>query len=251
MESLLRSLWWWERPRLAGMARPGLNDLRWEELSFAEAVLVGWLGTQERAKITTAQLQAHVLNYGPKIQRFYLHRGAGHPDVLASVASAMERPEDLRRVLIGLQRREFLGAFALQERHLEVELSAVRLRREVEVLKRLGLECLVCLTEQCRNQETLERHFEVHHLPIPDVGVPTLTQVGQLAKLLESHPQRPTAVYCMAGLGRTSIMLMAAHMRRGWALEDAIAHVRKANPGFVLAGKQEEFIRALPAAWRS
>jgi hypothetical protein len=241
----MRSFWWFEQPFIAGMARPGLNELRWDEFDFEEAVLVGFLGTKMRGRVSLATLSEHALNYAPKISRFYQGKGAERADAFFRAAVALSDPTELSRTLERLRRIHFLGSTQVTDEVLEFDLDRQCLQRDVEALRFKGIRRLVCLTEHANDFEFLGMSFEMHHIPIADVGVPTLDQAESFANIIRDSQKTPTAVYCMAGLGRTSIMLMASCLLRGDAWKDVWQKIRLANPDFILAGAQKEFIGKL------
>lgn len=241
----MKSFWWFRKPKLAGMARPGLNDVRWDDLLFHEAVLVGWLGTRVAGRVRLEDLRDHVISYAPKIARFYPGRGGDGPDAVDRVMAKILDPLGLTELLSGLSRVELLSEFVVSGGELAYALSRQRLDREIEFLRNQGIEQLVCLTEEAHHFDVLGGAFQMHHLPIDDVGAPTVEQAEQLSGILEMSKGTGTAVYCMAGLGRTSIMLMAAHMLRGESFAKVYAEVMQNNPSFVLAGAQKKFIESL------
>lgn len=241
----MRSFWWFRKPLLAGFAQPGLNDVRWDELSFYEAILVGWIGVQVRGQVPLTTLANHAQDYGKKIQRFYPGRLGDLPNALALAQATLSQDDSLVEICRGLSRIELLSRFDVDGDALHFELSPTRLEREIEFLKAQGLRRLVCLTEEVRNHEVLRQHFSIHALPIADVGVPTVGQVQELARIFKAHADESIGVYCLAGLGRTSIMLMGAHMVNGEPFEKLRAEIARVNPAFVLAGQQEQFMKAL------
>ena len=79
------------------------------------------------------------------------------------------------------------------------------------------------MTERHHNRDELQHHFVLHHIGIEDLGAPHLEQVKELAGILDASKKKgeKLAVHCLAGIGgRTSTMLMAAHMLKGEALRD-------------------------------
>lgn len=106
---------------------------------------------------------------------------------------------------------------------------------------------MVSLTERHHNQEDLQQHFQATHISINDLDAPTLEQVHQLAEILRQAKKKreKVAVHCLAGIGRTSTMLISAHMVLGEKLGQLKELIAKQNPSFIFAGKQAEFIHAL------
>jgi protein-tyrosine phosphatase len=53
------------------------------------------------------------------------------------------------------------------------------------------------------------------------------------------------AVHCLAGLGRTTTMLIAAYLVQGYALRDLTTWIRRQNPHFLFLGSQATFVYEL------
>jgi hypothetical protein len=87
--------------------------------------------------------------------------------------------------------------------------------------------------------------------PIPDGGVPSPNQVGELHALLaevatQLRGGRNVAVACRGGIGRTGTLLGLLLIELGCTPEIAITRVRSMKPECIDPGRQERFVRA----WR-
>jgi len=84
----------------------------------------------------------------------------------------------------------------------------------------------------------------LHHLSIEDITPPKLEQVYNLAEQLCAalDAGHKVAVHCLFGVGRTTTMLIAAHLVLGYTLHDLKAWIRRCNPGFLFRGSQAAFI---------
>jgi atypical dual specificity phosphatase len=106
---------------------------------------------------------------------------------------------------------------------------------------------VISLTESHHQVEQLQNHFALHHIGIEDLNAQNLAQVHQLAEIIKSAKSSKArlAVHCLAGIGRTSTMLMASHIVMGERADAMEALLKKQNPKFVLIGSQGEFVRSL------
>lgn len=106
---------------------------------------------------------------------------------------------------------------------------------------------MIILTERHHQKDILGSHFSTHHISIVDLGAPSLDQAKQLAEIIRASnkSKEKLAVHCLADIGRTSTMLMAAHILMGESLNDWESLIAKQNPYFALSGPQAEFLRTI------
>lgn len=237
----MKSFWWFREGQIAGMARPGFNDIRWEGLTLEEAVLVGWFGAEPEGEVNLTTLGEHSILYGAKIRKFY----APESLPLEAIREKLSNPATLRPIARGLaERLDFLESVTVEDGRLRFALSARRIAREVEFLEGQGISCLVGLTERNLCVGALQEKFETHHLPIADVGAPSIDQARELAEIIlrTRSAEGRLCVFCLGGLGRTSTLLIAAHLILGESLESLKAEIAQKNPVFILTGKQAEFV---------
>ncbi len=240
----MKAFWWFKENSIAGMGRPGFNAVHWFDLSFTEAVLLGWLGKYSSGSASLESFRSHLKTYAPKILKFY------HIDEKKD-AQALEifaENAGIRKTMVTLiERTNIFEHFEIVDDQLNVTLSRQRLNYEIEFLKKNRIRKVVSLTENHHQKESLQEHFDLHHIGIEDLNAPKLEQVHHLAEVIQSSVKNKEsiAVHCLAGIGRTSTMLMASHIVLGEQADEVESRLKKQNPTFVLTGSQGEFIRSL------
>jgi len=81
-------------------------------------------------------------------------------------------------------------------------------------------------------------------LPIPDGGAPTFEQADEFVRFVTKQraEQRPVAVHCAAGLGRTGTMLAVYFIAEGATAIAAIERVRAVEPAAIETARQIFFL---------
>jgi atypical dual specificity phosphatase len=81
-------------------------------------------------------------------------------------------------------------------------------------------------------------------LPVPDGGTPTLAQAEQFVRFVteQRSRQRPVAVHCEAGLGRTGTVLALYLISEGASAEAAVRRVRSAERAAIETPRQVQFL---------
>lgn len=243
----MKAFWWFQQNFVAGMARPGFNSCRWFDLPLDEALVMGWLGQHSAGPISLKAFRAHVQTYLPKTISFYQVDETAKQRIL----SDLENHKTLETIVNRLaERSKFFTQASINNDQLHFQLNRKQVDNEIAFLKDQQINRIVSLTEDHHLRDDLANHFQLDHISIVDMGAPTKIQAQQLAEILEvseKNGQR-LAVHCLAGIGRTSTMLLAAEIIRGKPFEDTLRHVQKQNPVYAFVGPQAEFIRNLLAS---
>lgn len=120
------------------------------------------------------------------------------------------------------------------------------IEHDLAALVRMGVTTLVTLTERDLPQEALHRHgLSNLHLPIHDREAPSLAQIQMLLKRIEVllSQGEVIAVHCLAGFGRTGVVLAAWWVREGLTAQEALRRVRRIEPRYVQSAEQEAFLQ--------
>lgn len=240
----MKAFWWFHKNFVAGMARPGFNSCQWFDLPFDEALVMGWLGQHSAGPLSLESFRAHLKIYFPKAISFYPLT----EEAKLRILDDLENKIALESIIHRLSHRSkfFTNAFISND-HLHFELNTSQMDYEIKFLKQQQINRIVSLTEDHHMKEYLSNHFQLDHISIVDMGAPTQVQAQQLAKILDITENQGDrlAVHCLAGIGRTSTMLMAAEIIRGKSFEDVLSQIKKQNPSYAFVGPQAEFIRNL------
>ena len=124
--------------------------------------------------------------------------------------------------------------------------------RDLVFLKLRDVRAIVRMDSQTVSGESAELvdFFE----PVPDFTAPSLDQieriVGFISQQIETW-ERPVAVTCRAGLGRTGTVLACYLVHEGYSADKAINLVRELRPNSIETGKQEDAVHQYAESLRS
>lgn len=210
---------------------------------------MGWLGQQTPGDAKLETFAQHLKNYAPRIFKFYnLNEVTGAAEV-----RRLEDSQHFVHVLLKLnQRTQFFKNVSVSDQFVHFEVSTERLDYEIGLLKRKNISQIVSLTEHQHNKSYLEKDFKLHHIAIADLGAPDLNQVHELADIIKQAQKTDAklVVHCLAGIGRTSTMLITAHMLLGNTFDEMKTLIAKQNPTFEIIGQQGEFINRVAAQFK-
>jgi protein-tyrosine phosphatase len=244
----LKTFWWFIDGRIGGMGRPGFNQCHWYDLSLEEGILLSWLGKQHQTAPALESLWQHLKVYGPKVAPFYDLSAAEvhsrlcylrHRDTLLSVVDSLNAKAGIFQEVTWQDH----GTHAT----LHFLPNVRRLQHELALLRHYDVSVVISLLEQPLNQTVLEAYFEVYHLPLEDVTPPSYEQVYAFADILHTTlaAGKNVVTHCLAGVGRTTTMLVAAYLVQGYRWDELVAWVRARNPHFQFKGNQVAFLQEL------
>ena len=116
---------------------------------------------------------------------------------------------------------------------------------ELPELNTAGIRAVVSLLNIPTDQAIFESAgFSSLCLPVPDGEAPTLKQAGEFVRFMEEQrqAQRPVAVHCEAGLGRTGTMLALYLITQGDNAQTAIRRVRDVEKVAIETRTQIQFL---------
>ena len=114
-----------------------------------------------------------------------------------------------------------------------------------------GIRAIATLTEDPLDARAIAASGIANaHWPVVDFDIPTIDQAAQFCAWVDEQiaAERPVAVHCYAGLGRTGTMIACWLVREpGTTTEQVLRTIRRIEPGFVQTAQQEAFV----AVWES
>jgi atypical dual specificity phosphatase len=116
---------------------------------------------------------------------------------------------------------------------------------DLPLLHSAGVRAIVCLLNIPTDAPVYESAgFSFLCLPVPDGGAPTPEQASGFVRFVDEQraANRPVAVHCEAGLGRTGTMLALYLISEGANAETAIRRVREVERVAVETRSQIQFL---------
>lgn len=123
--------------------------------------------------------------------------------------------------------------------------SDANIQAYIEMLKKKNVTCVVRACESTYSPEPMVKAgIRVVELPFADGGPPPSDVVDLWLETIESElPKKPSkneehkapaiAVHCLAGLGRSAVLVAIALVELGMEAYDAIAYIRKRRRGAI------------------
>jgi protein-tyrosine phosphatase len=230
------------------MGRPGFNQCHWYDLSLEEGIVFSWLGKQLQTAPRLDSLWQHLDIYGPKVAPFY---GLSYPEVHARLRHLRERDMLLAVVQSMNAKASILQDIIWRDNGTYITLQFLpnvqRLQHELAMLKYHNVSVVISLLEHPLDQTALRAHFEVYHLPVEDVTPPSYKQVYAFAHILQTAlaAGKNVVTHCLAGVGRTTTMLLAAYLVQGYPWDELVTWVQTRNRHFQFKGSQMVFLQEL------
>jgi atypical dual specificity phosphatase len=123
--------------------------------------------------------------------------------------------------------------------------SIPRGRQDLERLVDEGIDVLVTAMEESLNEDIVKDvGLEYHYYPVPPYGTPTLQQINDFIDLVNTNrsKNRPVAIHCFMGWGRTGTLLAAYLISEGMSAIEAINEVRETRPSSIETRGQEQVL---------
>jgi atypical dual specificity phosphatase len=131
------------------------------------------------------------------------------------------------------------------DRRMNIGCSVTAYLDDMPALYAAGVRAVVCLLNIPTDGPVYESAgIAFLCLPVPDGGAPTMEQASEFIRFVSQQraAQRPVAVHCEAGIGRTGTMLAVYLISQGHSAESAIRRVREVEPTAVETPRQIEFL---------
>lgn len=125
---------------------------------------------------------------------------------------------------------------------------------DLAVLHEAGVRAVVSLLNIPTDAKVYESAgFEFLCLPVPDGAPPAIAQATEFVRFVTEQraAQRPVAVHCEAGLGRTGTLLAVYLISQGESAEAAIRRVREVEKVAVETPRQIQFLEQYAAGFQT
>jgi hypothetical protein len=125
---------------------------------------------------------------------------------------------------------------------------------ELPALHAAGVRAVVSLLNISSDESVYKSAgFAFLCLPVSDGGAPTMEQAQEFVRFVTEQraAQRPIAVHCEAGIGRTGTLLATYLISQGESAESAIQRVRAAERVAVETPRQIQFLEEYAARVRA
>jgi len=118
----------------------------------------------------------------------------------------------------------------------------------IDKFKKEGIKAIVNCSE-FDNHKEIPEEFQYFHINIPDFGTPTESQLEKFLEITSKFGENddPIVVHCVAGCGRTGIMIVAWAAYNGYIPDglDPVRWIRKFRPCCLETKEQMDLARKI------
>ena len=118
----------------------------------------------------------------------------------------------------------------------------------IEKYLREGIKVVINCSE-FDNRQDLPEDFEYYHISIPDYGTPTDSQIKRFLNITSKHESNkdPIVVHCVAGCGRTGILIVVWAAHKGYLPKDMdpVKWIRRLRPCCLETKEQMDLARKI------
>ena len=122
-----------------------------------------------------------------------------------------------------------------------------------EIYKKEGIKAIINCSEFDYRKD-VPPEFQYFHINIPDFGTPTDSQLEKFFEITRNFraSRNPIVVHCVAGCGRTGIMVVAWAANNGYIPEglDPVKWIRKLRPCSLETKEQMGLARKIASKYR-
>ncbi|MBA7710587.1 hypothetical protein ES703_119532 [subsurface metagenome] len=118
----------------------------------------------------------------------------------------------------------------------------------IEIYKKEGIKAVINCSE-FDNRQDISKDFKYFHINIPDFGTPTESQLDKFLEITSKYGAigDPIVVHCVAGCGRTGIMIVVWAVYTGYIPKgvDPVKWIRKLRPCCLETKEQMDLARKI------
>ena len=127
---------------------------------------------------------------------------------------------------------------------------------DVSLFEKYKKECIKAIINcsEFDNQKDVPNYYKYYHINIPDFGTPSDSQLKRFLEITCSLEKNriPVVVHCVAGCGRTGIMIVVWAAVNGYIPNglDPVKWIRKLRPCSLETKEQMELARKMALKYR-
>ncbi|MFW9879347.1 MAG: protein-tyrosine phosphatase family protein [Candidatus Thorarchaeota archaeon] len=123
----------------------------------------------------------------------------------------------------------------------------------IEIYKKEGIKIIINCSE-FDNRKDISTYFKYFHINIPDFGTPTDSQLTKFLEITSKYKTNhdPIVVHCVAGCGRTGIMIVAWAAFNGYIPDglDPVKWIQNIRPCCLETKEQMDLARKVARNYR-